>query len=195
MEQVVLLAESGQARGTADKATVHHGDTPLHLAFSCYVFDAEENLLMTRRAASKATWPAVWTNSCCGHPAPGESLPEAVHRRLGQELGMEVSEVTLVLPRFRYRTVMSNGLVENEMCPVYRAHTDSRPRPEPSEVDGYEWVGWSALVEQVLLGGRVVSPWCAMQVAELAPLGANPRDWTAADPAQLPAAARQDGII
>ena len=73
-ELVVLLDERRRARsGRTPKRDVHHADTPLHLAFSCYLFDGDGRLLMTRRALHKPTWPGAWTNSVCGHPAPGRA--------------------------------------------------------------------------------------------------------------------------
>lgn len=190
MERVVLLDESGQAIGTAPKATVHDERTPLHLAFSCYVFDSGGRLLLTRRALSKPTWPGVWTNSCCGHPGPGEPMEAGVLRRLKDELGLTVHRLELVLPRFRYRAVMPNGVVENELCPVYLAFTEDTPSPEPSEVEEVDWVDWVPFARSVLDGERAVSPWCAEQVPALAALGDRPTAWPVARPDTLPPAAR-----
>jgi isopentenyl-diphosphate delta-isomerase len=190
MEQVVLLDEQGRAVGVADKATVHHADTPLHLAFSCYMFNPRGELLVTRRARAKKTWPGVVTNSCCGHPAPEEPFVDAVVRRLADELGLPPTDVDLLLPRFRYRAVMANGIVENELCPVFRAVTDTEPVPAALEVDEYGWMSWPLFVSLVSGGELEVSPWCREQVAQLVALGPDPLTWPTADESDLPAAAK-----
>ena len=166
VEHVVLLDESGRPTGVAPKHEVHHRDTPLHLAFSCYVIDPQGRLLITRRALAKRTWPGVWTNSCCGHPAPGEPVADAVVRRTWQELGIDLSDVRAVLPKFRYRAVMPDGTVENEICPVYVAtcRTPEAVAPDPEEVADIAWEDWQTFRSDVLEGRRTVSPWCVDQV-------------------------------
>ncbi len=186
-ELVVLLDESGNAVGTHPKKDVHHRETPLHLAFSCYVFDASDRLLVTRRALRKPTWPGAWTNSVCGHPGPGEPMADAVRRRVEQEVGLELDTVRLALPAFRYRAVMDNGVVENEMCPVYVATTTDTPRPDPDEVADVDWIDWATFRGDVLDGRREISPWCRDQVAQLA---ADPVSAPEQPASALPPAAR-----
>jgi isopentenyl-diphosphate delta-isomerase len=113
-----------------------------------------------------------------------------VRRRLRQELGIGTAEITLILPGFRYRARMDNGVRENELCPVFRAYTDAEPAPDPVEVADIRWIAWSAFSEEVASGERVVSPWCTLQVPQLAALGPDPRQWPKGDEAALPAAAR-----
>lgn len=189
VEHVVLLDEAGRDIGTAPKTGVHHDATPLHLAFSCYVFDADDRLLVTRRAVDKLTFPGVWTNSACGHPAPEESIVAAVRRRIRQELGLALDDVRLVLPEFRY-TALMDGIRENEMCPVFVARAAGEVRPDPAEVDDAVWVPWPEFVADVLTGRRVVSTWCRSQVEMLDGIGPLPADWPTADPSRLPPAVR-----
>ena len=137
---------------------------------------------------SKKTWPGLWTNSCCGHPAPGEDLLAAVTRRLHSELAITAHQLTIVLPRFRYHASMDNGITENEICPVVAAHTDAEPQPDPAEVDNTRWIDWVELCAGVTNDTITVSPWCALQVTELVPLGPDPARWPTASLGDLPPA-------
>ncbi|HEV7185714.1 MAG TPA: isopentenyl-diphosphate Delta-isomerase [Leifsonia sp.] len=166
-EEVVLLADDGTPIGVADKATVHTGHTPLHLAFSCHLFDGDGRILVTRRALGKRTWPGVWTNSFCGHPAPGESIEEAVVRRAADELGATIDNLTVVLPDFRYRAVDAGGIVEYEICPVYTATLVGDLDPSASEVSEWEWVDARTLLAAVDATPWAFSPWLTLQLPAL----------------------------
>jgi isopentenyl-diphosphate delta-isomerase len=170
---------------------VHHASTPLHLAFSCYLFDPDGSLLLTRRALSKPTWPGVWTNSVCGHPLPGEDLADAVARRVRDEVGASLQELRLALPAFRYEAVMGNGVRENEMCPVFTAVTDGELRPDPAEVEDTAWVPWESFRDEVVEGRREVSPWCRDQVLLLGEQERSRGRMGDGDWSQLPPAARR----
>ena len=166
-EEVVLLAEDGTPIGSADKATVHSADTPLHLAFSCHLFDGEGRILVTRRALGKATWPGVWTNSFCGHPAPGETVEAAIARRAADELGTAVENLVAVLPEFRYRATDAAGIVEYEVCPVYTATIAGELRPSASEVAEWQWVDPRLLLDAVQATPWAFSPWLTLQLPAL----------------------------
>ena len=144
---------------------------------------------MSQRALRKPTFPGAWTNSACGHPAPREGFLDAVRRRTGQELGIGLEALQVVLPRFRYHAVMSNGVAENEICPVTTAVTPDLPSPDPSEVEATAWVPWPEFRDTVLDGRRSVSPWCFEQVEQLAGLDDDPLGWAAAPLSALPPAA------
>lgn len=164
-ENVVLLADDGTPVGVTPKATVHTEDTPLHLAFSCHVFDEQGRVLVTRRALGKATWPGVWTNSFCGHPAPEEEFGEAIARRAERELGLRVRDIRPALPGFRYRAVDASGIVENEICPVFTAIAESDPAPADDEVAEWAWVDPADLRAAVTATPFAYSPWLGWQLA------------------------------
>jgi isopentenyl-diphosphate Delta-isomerase len=167
VELVVLVDEEGRPCGSAPKVTVHSRNTPLHLAFSCWVFDEQGRTLLTRRAATKRTWPGAWTNTFCGHPGPGESMTQAVHRRAQDELGTAVDDPVPALPDFRYRAVMDDGTVENEICPVYAARLLAPPRPNPEEVSSLRWTPFVDLAAAVSRLPSVYSPWLREQLDAL----------------------------
>lgn len=167
-EQVVLLDDRARPIGVADKASVHTAETPLHLAFSCHVYSPAGLVLVTRRALSKKTWPGVWTNSFCGHPAPDESMEEGIARRGRDELGLEIDDLELILPDFRYRAVDASGIVENEVCPVYRAVAGGDVHANPDEVAEYAWVEPDSLQAAAQAAPYAFSPWLGWQLAQLA---------------------------
>lgn len=159
VELVVLVDEKNNVLGSAPKATVHTTDTPLHRGFSVFLFNAKGEVLLTKRASTKKTFPGVWTNTVCGHPFPDERSLEAAHRRLRDELGIDV-EFVKKIANYRYRFADKNGIVENEICPVFIAYDDQTPVPNPDEVDEWKWMDWQEFLNAIHAEPEVYSPWC-----------------------------------
>lgn len=169
-EMVVLCDEDGTPVGTALKSEVHTTETPLHLAFSCYVFNQDGEFLVTRRALSKKTWPGIWTNSACGHLAPGESALEAVERRVPHEIGVPVGSldnIVCALPDFNYRAVDSRGIVEWEICPVFVATLKPgvEINPRDDEVEQLAWTTADELISAVEAAPYAFSDWMREQLS------------------------------
>lgn len=169
MEQVVLVDNRGAAVGVHPKSTVHGRTTPRHLAFSCHVVGDDGRVLVTRRALAKTTWPGVWTNAFCGHPAPGESLEDAVRRRARFELGLEVEILSCPLPDFGYTARDASGVVENEHCPVFVTRARGPLSPNPDEVAEVAWTTAGALERGVDAAPWAFSPWLVEHLPQLAP--------------------------
>jgi isopentenyl-diphosphate delta-isomerase len=171
-ERVVLLDEQGQAIGSARKESVHTADTPLHSALSIFLFDGMGSMLVQRRALSKTTWPGVWSNACCGHPAPGEDLMAAASRRLQQELGLEGISLQVALPHFRYQAKWE-GLLENEMCPVLigTCPSGNSIRFNTDEVHEVNWIPWQPFATASVAQGKSeydhFSPWSLLEARQL----------------------------
>jgi isopentenyl-diphosphate delta-isomerase len=165
-ELVVLVDEEDGELGVMEKGKVHHTKTPLHRAFSVFLFNKESKVLVTKRAKSKKTWGGVWTNSFCGHPVPGETYIQAIHRRAEEELGIMIYDLRKI-SNYRYR-FERDGVVENELCPVYAAKTSEEPKPNKDEVGDYRWMGWEELLKTLKEDNRLYqdsgeakwSEWC-----------------------------------
>lgn len=157
-EKVVLVDDWNRPVGTADKIRVHGGKTPLHRGFSVFLFNSKGQLLLQRRSLKKKTWPGVWSNSCCGHPAPGESTIAAAKRRLRYELGISKCELYAAIPDYRYRAKM-HGIVENEICPVVVGFTNRTPHPRTDEVESVKWVDWLDFLDEIVRHPKRYSMW------------------------------------
>ena len=157
-ELVVIVDASNTALGTAKKSEVHGVDTPMHRAFSSFLFRADGQFLITQRSRHKKTWPLVWTNSCCGHPAPGESFIDAVSRRVRFELGVTPHHVTMIIPDYTYK-YSRDGVMEHEFCPVLVGLLTRDLRLNSAEIDSHEWVSWHEWCERVE-HDDLLSEWC-----------------------------------
>ena len=166
-EMIVLVDDRDHPLGTAPKIPTHDVDTPLHRAFSVFIFNSKGELLLQQRALSKKTWPGVWSNSCCGHVMLHETTENAAARRLRFELGLQGIDLLTALPDFRYRAE-KDGVVENEICPVLVGKTDKRPDPNPREVADTRWIPWDAFLASLDEPGNEISPWAVEEVRLLA---------------------------
>lgn len=160
IEHVVLVSEQDEELGLAEKATVHTTETPLHRAFSLFLFNSKGELLLQQRAHHKKTWPGIWSNSVCGHPQRGESYTAAAQRRLSFELGLDIpaSEIHMMLPNYRYR-YEHKGVIENEFCPVMAVFADVEPKPNPEEVAETRWIPWQQFLSDIQQDNEY-SEWC-----------------------------------
>ena len=162
-EHVILVNDQGMVIGTQEKYAAHTSHTPLHLAFSSWLFNAKGECLITRRALSKKAWPGVWTNSVCGHPQSGEAIDQASVRRCRYEVGAEITGITPVAAEFRYCETDPSGIVENEICPVFAARITNELTINSDEVMAYEWVDLDALFQALDATPWAFSPWMVME--------------------------------
>jgi len=166
-EYVVLVDDDNRVLGTRPKALVHGANTPLHRAFSSYLFRAgDKKLLLQQRSHKKHTWPLVWSNSCCGHPRLDESNEAAARRRIDFELGLVPIRLEEVAP-YRYCFVR-DGVMENEICPILVGLVDAEPRLNSDEVEATGWIDWHAFLAEITSGQSGYSDWCVEQTQLLA---------------------------
>ncbi|MER7330800.1 MULTISPECIES: isopentenyl-diphosphate Delta-isomerase [unclassified Micromonospora] len=158
---VELVDDAGRARGETTVSAAHQPPGQLHRAFSVLLVDPDGRVLLQRRAGVKTRFPLRWANSCCGHPAPGESLVEAANRRLGEELGADPVELTEVGVYVYYAEDPATGRVEFEYDHVLRG--EFRPGtpllPDPDEVAELRWVDPVELAADLDADPRAYAPW------------------------------------
>ena len=165
-DKIVFVDEANVPFATGDKLPGHTDDTKLHRAFSVFLFNSKGEFLMQQRALSKKTWPGVWSNSACGHVMLHEKTEAAAKRRLKYELGLSSIDLTLALPNFRYRAE-KDGVVENEICPVFIGFVDGQPQRNPIEVEATKWVDWHGFVDSLDHPETHISPWAVQEVRQL----------------------------
>lgn len=142
-----------------EKMQAHSGKTPLHRAFSLFLFNSKKELLLQQRSHKKKTWPLEWSNSVCGHPKLYERFISAARRRLEFELGLRKVTISMALPDYRYRAE-KNGIVENEICPVLIGYSDEIPTINSDEVEAVRWIPWKEWLLEVKKHPENYSPWC-----------------------------------
>jgi len=163
-ELVVLVDGGGRELGTATKLSVHVSGR-LHRAVSVFVFDGEGRMLLQRREAGKYHSGGLWSNTCCGHPRPGEPPNTAAHRRLREEMGVRCPLVPAF--SFVYRTALENGLIEHEHDEVFVGRFDGTPVPCPQEVEDWSWVAADELIADVSDRPSRYSAWFPIALRKL----------------------------
>lgn len=173
---VILVDREDRPVGVADKAAAHQDPGHLHRAFSVFLIDDRDRLLLQRRAPTTHHFPRLWSNSCCSHPQPGETVARAARRRIGEELGLPATVALNHKGRFRYQARdPDSGLVEHEIDHVLTGTTGpADPNPDPAEVD--DWCRLTATQLRIRLDRQPDSftPWFRPAL-ELA----SPGWWTA----------------
>jgi isopentenyl-diphosphate Delta-isomerase len=148
-----------------------HRTGALHIAVSVFLFNGDE-LLIQRRAAGKYHSGLMWANTCCSHPYWGETVEEAAHRRLEEELGVSLALAPTTV--FTYRVPVSAGLIEHERVHVFRAHCDARTlalAPNPAEVAETRWASPSDLRREAAASPDAFAPWFRLYLDRWSELG------------------------
>lgn len=154
--QVILVDEQDNEIGFMGKLEAHQKGL-LHRAFSIFIFNEKNEMLIQQRALSKYHSPGLWTNTCCSHPKPNELLLDAANRRLMEEMHMQATLDHVY--QFTYRTEFENGLAEHEIDHVFIGYTNQLPTINPVEVAAYKYLSISALELDVKANPNHYTSW------------------------------------
>ncbi|GAA4292173.1 isopentenyl-diphosphate Delta-isomerase [Aestuariibaculum suncheonense] len=155
-EQVILVNEKDEPIGLMPKMEAHE-KALLHRAFSVFIFNDKNELMLQQRAAHKYHSPLLWTNTCCSHQRDGESNLDAGKRRLQEEMGFvaELKETT----SFIYKAPFDNGLTEHEYDHVMVGYYNDSPNINPDEVEAWKWMSLEAVKEDMALQPEIYTEW------------------------------------
>ncbi len=146
MSDIALVDIHGNETGSMEKLAAHEQGM-LHRAFSIFIFNELDELLLQQRAHSKYHSAGLWSNTCCSHPYPGEKILVAAHRRLQEEMGFDcdLNEIFSLT----YKASVGNGLTEHEYDHVLVGHCTASPQVNPDEVQEWKWVSLASLSEEI----------------------------------------------
>lgn len=155
-EKVILVNELDEQIGLMPKMEAHE-KALLHRAFSVFVFNNKNELMLQQRALSKYHSPGLWTNTCCSHQRDGEQNIEAGKRRLQEEMGFvtDLKETT----SFIYKAPFDNGLTEHEYDHVLVGHYNDKPTINLEEVADWKWMPLEAVKEDISLNPKKYTEW------------------------------------
>ena len=155
-EKIILVDEQDQQIGEAEKLQAHK-DGALHRAFSVYVFNDKDQLMLQKRDSGKYHCGGMWTNTTCSHPRVGEDVVEAAHRRLQEEMGFDtdLKKVT----EFIYRIEFENGLTEHEYLHVFIGRYNQEPQLNPEEAEDWKWISLDDLDQEITNNPTLYTYW------------------------------------
>lgn len=156
MQEVVLVDSNDTPIGQMEKLEAHQKGL-LHRAFSVFVFNDQNELLLQRRALDKYHSGGLWTNTCCSHPVPNESLELCGERRLVEEMGFSTPLKRLFA--FEYRVNLDNELIEHEYDYVLTGVYNGVIEPNTEEVMDYRWISRSKLDEELSAHPELFTSW------------------------------------
>jgi isopentenyl-diphosphate delta-isomerase len=135
---VIVVNEKDEWLGSMEKLLAHK-EGVLHRAFSVFVVNDKNELLLQQRAEGKYHSGGLWSNTCCSHPAPGESTTAAAHRRLQEEMGFDCDIEKIF--ELRYKSDVGNELIENEYDHIYIGYYNGTAKLNSSEAKDAKFIG------------------------------------------------------
>ena len=164
-EKLILVDENDQEIGSELKEECHLGDGILHRAFSVFIFNENKQVLIQKRSKEKMLWGKFWSNACCSHPRLGESIEDAAHRRIYEELSLE-SELNFIF-KFQYQERFGDIGSENELCHVFIGKSDTKPNVDPSEIDDWKYMEIEELTKSIEKTPDQFTPWLKMEWSKI----------------------------